>query len=166
MSLAAEVGRLERRVNMIRWDNREGFAASVPLDLHSRDIDGGGAPELHPAFVAYLRDAGVCFCEATWPDGKPREHSCDRRFTKAPAKVRGSNHRQHPRRLKRAFRQLRLIAPLEFNAVYLILARGRSWWQAMEEINASRLARGEDQFTQQEFAILTIAGFDKLVECW
>lgn len=167
--LAAEADRLNQRIERVRWGERQQFVSEVPLRLHERGPDLGhglGGPAFHPRFEAWLRDAGVCFCDATWPDGAPRNHACDRRFKDRPAGFRGSRFENHPRRLKRALRQLRLIAPAEFDAIYLMIARNQSWPQAMERINSGRFTRGHEPYSASEFMVLTIAGFDKLVEAF
>lgn len=167
--LAAEAMRLNRKIERVRWGDPHLYVSEVPLRLHEKGPDSGhglGGPALHPKLIAYLKDAGVCFCDETWPDGQERQHACDRRFADKPARFQGSKFQNHPRRLKRALRQLRLIAPQEFDAIYLMLARGRTWHQAFEQINSSRSTKGRDLYSEMEFMVLTIAGFDKLVEAF
>lgn len=164
--LTSEAKRLNGEIFRITYSGT--YVGEVPMRLHEPGTDAGhglGGPPLHPKLIAYLRDAGVCFCEP-WPDGSPRPHACDRRFEDAPARFRPSAKQSHPRRLKRALRQLRLIAPLEFDPVYLMLARGRSWHQALDEINARLIAAQRPPYSEADFAILCIAGFDKLTACW
>ena len=163
--LALEAKRLNEKIARVRWGDPQLFVSEVPLRLHEKGPDSGhglGGPAFHPKLIAYLKDAGVCFCDETWPDGKPRNHACDRRFEDRPAQFRDSKFQNHPRRLKRALRQLRLIAPQEFDPVYLMIARGRTWTQALDEINSGRAARGFDPYSEEEFVVLTVAGFDKL----
>ena len=165
--LAAEAKRLNKELARLTY--KGSYVAEIPMRLHEPGTDAGhglGGPPLHPKLIAYLRDAGVCFCDETWPDGKPRPHACDRRFENAPARFRPSMKQTHPRRLKRALRQLRLIAPLEFDPVYLMLARGRSWTEAMTDINERLVAAQRPPYTETDFTLLCIAGFDKLTACW
>lgn len=166
--LAAEAKRLNGKIARVRWGDPNLFSNEVPLRIHEKGTGAGhglGGPALHPKFISYLKDAGVCFCE---PDamGVERPHICDRRFAETPARFRESKFQNHPRRLRRALRQLRLIAPQEFDPVYLMLARGRSWHQAFDEINTGRLARGNPPHTESDFLVLTMAGFDKLTACF
>ena len=164
--LAAEAKQINEHLWRMLWKGGD-FASEVPLAIHSHDTDAGGAPELHPRLISYLIAGGACFCPEFDVDGNPRPHVCDRRFTAdRPAGFRESRHQLHPRRLKRALRQLKLIAPLEFNAVYLMVARGRTWHQALAEVNDSRLRRGEDALSEADFVVLTLCGCDKLVECF
>lgn len=164
--LAAEVANLNRRIARVKWGDPQMYVSEVPLRLHERGPDNGhglGGPGFHPKFVAYLKDAGVCFCEPL-PDGKERPHVCDRRFADRPARFMVSKFQNHPRRLRRALRQLRLVAPVEFDPVYLMIARGRSWHQALDQINGGRSARGQEPYSEAEFVVLSVAGFSKLVE--
>jgi hypothetical protein len=184
--IEAEVERLSQR--MWRMLARGGdYVSEVPYAIHSRGPDTGGGqqsirlhgrgeareahdglggPEFHPRFLAYLKDSGTCLCPETKPDGTPQPHLCDRRF-EGTAKVREPRHETHPRRLKRAFRQLRLLAPYDqYHLVFLVVARGRAFPQAMEQVNAARIARGEMPLTQQEAAIMLVAGTDLLQMAW
>lgn len=145
------------------------YTSEVPFAIHERGTDSGhglGGPAFHPRFIAYLRDSGACLCEETKPDGTPLPHYCDRRF-EGMARMRAPKRETHPRRLKRAFRQLRLLAPYDqYHLCYLSIARGRSFPQAVDQVNAARLARGEDVLTRQEAAIMLVAGTDLLCSAW
>lgn len=168
MHLEAESARLNELVRRMLW-NSGGYASEVPVRIHEKGTDSGhglGGPPLHPRFIAYLKDAGVCFCDEFDVDGKPRPHTCDRRFADKPARFRESNKTSHPRRLKRALRQLRLICPPEFDVVYLMVARGLEWQEAHDKINASRAARGQAPYTVEDFVVLMVSGFDKLTAAW
>lgn len=164
--LAAEAKRLNQSLWRMLWRGGS-YASEAPLRIHSRDLDSGGAPALHPQFIAWLTDAGSCFCEPREVDGYMIfRHTCDRRFAETPARFRRSRNVSHARRLNRALRQLRLISPAEHNIVRLMLVHGRSWDHAMGDVNDSRLRRGEDAYTVEEFMVLAIAGFSVLVEAW
>ena len=145
------------------------YASEVPTAIHERGTDSGhglGGPAFHPRFISYLRDAGVCMCPETKPDGSPQPHYCDRRF-EGSARFREPRRESHPRRLKRAFRQLRLLAPHDqYHVCYLIVARGWTFPKALERINASRLERGEAPLTQRDAAVMVVAGIDLLQACW
>lgn len=165
-----EVTRLNEALRQVFWRS-SGIATEVPLRLHSSSTDSGGSPELHPQFISWLRDSGACFCE-------PREvtengtaymqmrHTCDRRFKDAPARFRAARPQSHPRRLKRALRQLRLMAPVEFDIVYLMVARGMAWQDVRERINASRAAKGQEELSVEDFMVLMIAGVAKTIDAW
>jgi len=145
------------------------YVSEVPYAIHERGTDSGhglGGPAFHPRFLAYLRDAGVCTCPETKPDGTPQPHFCDRRFA-GQARFRDPKRETHPRRLKRAFRQLRLLAPYDqYHATYLVVARGVPFPAAVEQVNAHRLARGELALDQRDAAVMLIAGVDMLSAAW
>ena len=164
--IAAEAKRLNLDLMRMLW--KGGYASEVPIRLHEAGTDSGhglGGPPLHPKLIAYLRDAGVCFCEEFDALGNPRPHACDRRFADKPAKFRQSRKETHPRRLKRALRQLRLICPQEFDVVYLML-RGRDWKDTRDQINGSRYARGQEPYSDEDFVVLMVSGFSKLTDSW
>ena len=148
-----------------------GHAGGSPLRVHGRGEsraahDGLGGPEFHPRFLAYLKDAGVCLCPETRPDGSPAPHTCDRRF-EGQARFRAPKRESHPRRLKRAFRQLRLLAPYDqYHICYLIVARQCSFPQALDQVNSARLARGENPLSLEDGALVVVTGIDLLESCW
>lgn len=162
-----EVRRLARDLGRMLW--HDGYADEVPMAIHERGTDAGhglGGPAFHPRFLSWLRDAGVCVCPETKPDGTPAPHTCDRRF-EGTARFRDPRRESHPRRLKRAFRQLRLLAPYDqYHLVFLVVARGRAFPAAVEQVNAARVARGEAPMTQQEAALVLVAGTDLLAASW
>lgn len=167
MTLAAEVRSLNRGLARMRWGDPDAYAASVPLRLHQRELDGGGGPDLAPQFIAWLADAGVCMCEPRESDGyMVMRHYCDRKVLERGPKFRIGAPRMHARRLNRALRQLRLIAPAEYDALFLVFARGYTATQAQEKINGGRLERGQDPYTDDDFAILLVAGAGKLTAAW
>lgn len=161
-----------KRLNQHLWRMlvRGGSASEVPLRLHDHGTDAGhglGGPPLHPKLIAYLRDAGACFCDEFDVDGNPRPHICDRRFEDAPARFRPSRQQSHPRRLKRALRQVRLMVPYDqYHLVYLMVSRGRSMEQAAEQVNSARMTHGLDPYTEEDIVVMMIAGFDLLTAAW
>lgn len=165
--IEAEARRLNEQVMRMLW--RGGYVSEAPVRIHDRGTDSGhglGGPPLHPRFVAWLRDAGVCFCDETDALGRPRQHVCDKRFGDRQVQFRESRREAHPRRLKRALRQLRLVCPAEFDVVFLMVARGLAWEAAMARINDGRTARGLDPYSKEDFVVLMVSGFSKLVAAW
>lgn len=168
----AEVARLNEHLRRMMWHGR--LSVEVPLRLHEHGVDQGhglGGPPLSAQLISFLRDAGVCFCEPIEVmEGKTAymqmRHTCDRRFRDAPARFRAANPQSHPRRLKRALRQLRLMAPVEFDIVYLMVARGMAWQDVRERINTGRAASGQEELSVEDFMVLMIAGASKLIEAW
>lgn len=166
--IEVEVDRLSQ--NLWRMLARGGdYVSEVPYAIHERGTDIGhglGGPAFHPRFLAYLKDAGVCLCPETKPDGTPQPHFCDRRF-EGQARFREARKESHPRRLKRAFRQLRLLAPYDqYHLVFLVVGRSWTFAQAMDRVNAARLARGEDAMTQEDAALVLVTGVDLLQASW
>lgn len=162
-----EVRRLAKDLERMLW--RDDYAGEVPYSIHERGTDSGhglGGPAFHPRFLSYLKDAGVCLCPETKPDGTPSPHACDRRF-EGRARFMEPRRQTHPRRLKRAFRQLRLLVPHDqYHLVFLIVARGWAFPKAVEQVNAARLARGEEAMTQPEAAVMLVCGTDLLASSW
>lgn len=166
--IADEVSRLSE--GLWRMLARGGdYVSEVPYAIHERGTDSGhglGGPAFHPRFIAYLADSGACMCAETKPDGTPLPHYCDRRF-EGQARVREPKRESHPRRLKRAFRQLRLLAPYDqYHLVFLAVARSRPFPDALAQVNAHRLARGDVEMSERDGAIALIAGVDMLESSW
>ena len=140
-TLGQEVKRLNREMAMvIRHDP---FAPSVPIRIHSRETDAGGAPEWHPAF-------------SKWIDA-------ERDLTKRSDRFYESDKKQHTSRMKRALRQLRRLAPKEHDAMYLMIALGYTWYGALAKMNDDNVARGKPEYTEAEFLVLTVSGSSLLL---
>lgn len=155
MTLAVESRRINRDMDRILQQSR--ISDEVPVRIHTRETDAGGSPELHEAFIRYIGQ--VCQCGRKADPEDPNDFGCrpdeERRFHLTRSKM-------HPQRLKRAFRQLRSIAPREYDACYLIAALGFTWHGALDKLNADNLSRGRDEYSEADFTVLTIAGFSKL----
>lgn len=159
MTIATELARQGRLVD--RLLNQGTFVEEVPLRLHDRSIDAGGAPEWHPTFVRYLASSGVCFCrdDPEWiAEHGADYHVCDKRLR--TDRFRSPNHRMHPHRLKRALRQLRVLSKPAFEVVYPVLARGMTWDACRARIASDRTRRGETPHTDIEWAALIVSGLD------
>ena len=136
----------------IRWINREmgrvlgqsSLAAEAPTRIHCRETDAGGAPEWHPDFEKWI-DAER--------EERPRYQS---RFYEPDRKL-------HPQRLKRAMRQLRRLAPREYDAIYLMIGLGYTWHDARTKMNEDNLTRGREEYSEAEFLILTVSGSSLLL---
>lgn len=166
--LVIEANRLARELS---FSVRPGEAADeVPMKLHSRETDAGGAPELHPAFLRYV-DHGVCTC------GRPAQCAPDCRFLKdkilghlrecEPACLPStrfftSRHRNSPTRMNRALRTIRALNPKAYDFLFLIVARGYSFEAAAAKINESNAQRGLPERTPAEFAVLWVSGSSML----
>lgn len=167
--LSAEAAKINRDLSRILVQGNA--ETEAPLRLHSRDIDSGGAPEFHPAFLRWLDDRSVCRCgrpakcapgcRATRPD----EHlaACERACLRDDMRFRPSIHKASPNRLKRALRNVRRLNPKAYDLVYLVAGRGWSYEAATARINATNLARGEPEQTSAEFAVLWVSGASMLV---
>jgi hypothetical protein len=162
LGIESEVRRVTRDVGHLL--NQSQYMAETPIRIHERGVDSGhglGGPPFHPGFLSWLRDGGSCVCEPH-PDTGSLTHqwSCDR--NPGTPRFKTSTRRAHPRRLKRALRQLRSICKAEFDIVWLILGRSHSYEQAQGVINDDRQRKGLDPYTEEEFAVLTISGLDKI----
>lgn len=139
-TLPQEVRYLQREMSRLLAQSTP--SAEVPLRIHCRETDAGGAPEWHPDFVR-------------WIDAEREETSAVHFYE--------PNHRQHPQRLKRAMRQLRRLAPREYDALYLMIALGYSWHGARAKMNEDNLRRGHPEYSEAEFLILTVSGSSLLL---
>jgi hypothetical protein len=156
-----EVDRLNRDLaKMNRY--HDGATSEAPYRLHDRGTDSGhglGGPPLSQPFIAYIGQ--LCTCGRKRDEDDPNDHGC------SPAGAvffRPSDRKSHPRRLKRALRKLRSIAPAEYDAVFLMTLRDFTWHEARERINAGRVLHRQHPYSEAEFVILTVAGTSKLVE--
>jgi hypothetical protein len=148
----------------IKWLNREmgrvmaqsTLRGEVPVRIHSRETDGGGSPEWHPAFERWI-DAGEA-CDVLTCRELRHTHP-----ERSQARFREPDLKMHPQRLKRALRQLRRLAPREYDALYLMVALGYTWEDARSKINADNLTRGKDEYSEAEFLILTVSGSSLLL---
>jgi hypothetical protein len=135
-----------------KWLNREmgrvlvqsSLADECPVRIHSRETDAGGAPEWHPSFERWI-DAER--------DETPRTKT---RFYE-------SDHKMHPQRLKRALRQVRKLAPREYDALYLMIALKYTWGGARTKMNEDNLRRGQAEYSEAEFLVLTVSGSSLLL---
>lgn len=136
----------------VRYLNREmgrclaqsSLSDEAPMRIHSRETDAGGAPEWHPQFERWI-DAER--------DETPRSQT----------KFYEPDHRQHPQRLKRALRQVRKLAPKEYDALYLMIALKYSWHDARIRLNEDNVRRGKPEYSEAEFMILTVSGSSLLL---
>jgi hypothetical protein len=159
--LAKEVERLTRDLGYV-ISSSQGYAAEVPIRIHDRGTDAGhglGGPKFSAEFLRWIT-TGSCSCKEP-PVNGTHEDTC---YRDSPTRMGRSSHRSHPRRLHRALRHLRAVSPIEFDPVYLILARGFSWRDALEKINTDRGRRGQEPHSEADFTVLTIAGISKICE--
>lgn len=166
-AVAVELTRLERGLARITMSTNEWL--EVPQKLHSYETDAGGAPELHPELVRFIGQIcscgrqGVCAVGCRWSRDSSAKHLPDCDPGCPTERMHTSRHHPDRHRLKRALRQLRAIAPAEFDAVNLIVTRKLSPEAARQQINAGRNARSQPSYSPQDFLILMIAGTDKLI---
>lgn len=165
--LVAEGNRLSRAISEhMRQAPVEGEA---PMRIHSRDVDNGGAPELHPELVRWIGvicDCGreaICVAGCWFAKDKALGHlpECEP-ACRAPNRFRASSHRNHPNRMKRALRQVRKLNPKAYDFVYLVVALHYTFEQAVAKINADEIARGRAPKSDAEFAVLWVSGASML----
>lgn len=115
---------------------------TTPLRLHSRDIDAGGAPELHPEFVAWLQ----------------RDNVSPRRDGTIP------NH--HDRyRITTAMRRLRKAAVREYEVVYRVMVTRESIPSVARWLNERAIRGGHpERYREKDVIAILQSGVDKLVE--
>lgn len=186
MTLAHEMARLERSARYMLGDHgQDSESAEAPVRIHGREPDYGndyeqgrplevrertfghgtihrsatdqehdglGGPEFHSDFLRWLTDAGVCMCEG------------DHRFPchTVTARFRFSRNKAHPRRLRRAFRQLRDIDPVAYDVLWLLVARGLPFAAVTIRINDERYRRGQEPYSDADLTVFTISGFSIL----
>lgn len=167
--LLIEAKRLNYEVSYILQSGS--VAEEVPIRLHSRDTDAGGAPELHPAFLRYLGDTSVCTC------GRPAQCAPNCHFNRdhvlghldacepacrADDRFHRSTHRVHPNRLKRALRQVRRLNPKAYDLCYMILALHYSFEDATAKLNEDNRTRGQRELSPAEYAVIWVSGASML----
>ena len=161
-ALAAEVERIN--ASLYRITRKGEFAQEVPLRIHTHDTDAGhglGGPAFSRAFTTWIGQ--ICTCNRKKDPYDPDDYGCSATPTRF---LRGSDHRQHQQRLKRALRKLRAIAPAEHDALYLMLALGYSFDAARDKINEGRLRRLQPEYSNTDFMVLAVAGASKLIESY
>lgn len=161
--LAAEGSRIAREISWIM--RQEPVASEVPIRLHTRETDAGGAPELHPQFQKWI--GALCTCNRPaqcapgcrfWKD-KYLGHLADcEPACRADERFHASSKHNHPNRMKRALRQVRKLNPKAYDLVYLIVALHFSWDDAIARLNADHLSRGREELTEEEYAVLWVSG--------
>lgn len=146
----------------VRYLNREmgrvlaqsSLAAEAPTRIHSRETDAGGAPEWHISFERWIAAGEACEIETC----ANRSHR-----SQPSSRFHEPDRRLHPQRLKRAMRQLRRLAPREYDALYLMIALGYTWHDARTKMNEDNLNRGNPEYSEAEFLILTVSGSSLLL---
>ncbi len=170
--LVLEGQRLSRELDIVLWKSPVG--SEVPRRLHTREIDGGGAPEFHPAFLRWL-DSGVCRCgrEAQCAPGCrwAKDHVLGHLRDCQPAckddmRFHASRHEQAPNRMKKALRSLRRLNPKAYDFVYLVVALHYTFHDAADKINMSNLQRGKPEQSISEFAVLWVSGASLLTAAY
>jgi hypothetical protein len=139
--LQREISRLNRGIPYMTAQSSLG--AEVPIRIHSRETDAGGAPEWHTSFERWI--------------------DAERDMTRRQDRFYESDKKMNTARLKRALRQLRRLAPREYDALYLMLALGYTWHGAREKMNGDCLTRGQAEYSEADFLVLTISGSSLLL---
>ena len=166
--LAAEGKRINRELDYIL--NSNSLADETPLRLHSRDVDAGGAPEFHPAFLRYI-DSGVCTCgraavcapNCHFLRDKVLGHLSECEPACRPdTRFHRSTNKNHPSRLKRALRQVRKLNPHAYDLCYMIVVLHYSFEQAVEKLNEDEVTRGREVRSHAEYAVLWVSSASML----
>lgn len=165
--LVAEANRLSR--DLTRIMTQAPAIEEVPLDIHCRDIDGGGAPEFHHEFVRYVGPicncgrAAICAPNCHFMKDKVLGHLdiCEP-ACRDDTRFHASKHRNTPTRMKRALRQVRRLNPKAYDFLYLVVALHYTFEQAAAKINADNVIRGQRELSPAEFAVLWVSGASML----
>ena len=111
------------------------YHGEVPVRLHTRELDRGGAPNWHAGFSAWL--AGV------------RPHMDGSKVDKA--------------RVARAMRILRKTCPREADVVYRALVLGHGPEEIQAWLNDRASAGGHpERFSLKDAVVLIVSGIDKI----
>lgn len=160
-TLVAESRRVNRDLDRVL--SQGSLADEVPLRLHSRETDGGGAPEFHEAFVRWIGTICHCGRAAQCAPGcraeRYDEHTaaCEPACPTEGSRFRASDHKSRPQRLKKALRQVRRIDPRAHDLLYIRLVLGYTFHGALEKLNTDNLSRGKSEMTEADFVIASIA---------
>lgn len=169
--LAVEGARIARDLSWIM--RQQNVSGEVPIKIHLREVDAGGAPELAPALIRFIGPVCSCGRQAQCAPGcrywKDRllGHLADcEPACQADARFHIPARRNHPNRMKRALRQVRRLNPKAYDLVYLVVALHYSLDDARDKINASNLERGKPEMTAEECAVLWVSGGSMLAAAW
>lgn len=137
--------------NASRWlrELQLTWREELPLRLHSRDVDEGGAPAFHPSFRSYIeRD-----CR------KPGCHDLH---------CRHGQDRPNPRkRTHKALGKLRRVAPREFDALYLLVAHSMSFRDVSRAMTERSIRLGHpERYDEQDVLVLVVSAIDKVQNWW
>jgi hypothetical protein len=167
--LVQEGARINKELHYIL---RQGsVVAEVPLRLHSRETDAGGAPEFHPAFLKYLGNATVCNCGRKAVCAPNCHFNRDRVLGHLDAcepacggdtRFYRSKHKGSPTRLKRGLNQVRRLNPKAYDFLYLVVALHFSFEDAAERLNADKVRRGQPEMTHAEYAVVWLSASSML----
>lgn len=135
----------------------------LPMRIHNRETDSGGAPELHNEFLRWLGPICTCGRSPVCAPGCKATRFDEHLYECEPAcrndlRFHASTRHQSPTRLKRALRQVRRLNPKAYDLVYLVVALHYSFDDATARLNADHASRGQDEMTPAEYAVLWVSG--------
>ena len=115
----------------------------IPLRIHTRGVDAGGAPEMHPDFLNYL-DASYL-----------------------SSLGRGRRNPDHRLRTTRAFRKLRKEAPREYEVLYRTMVLGEPVSETTRWLNERAIRGGHpERYTKTDTMVIVVAGVDFVHHWW
>jgi hypothetical protein len=141
---------LEHTAFLIREFSRE-WHREVPEKIHSGQIDEGGNPAFHPDFIAYV------------------DRPCHRKdcFNAGCNHGMRSVHPDSRVRVTRAFRRLRVEAPREFDALYLIARHNYTLSDVARRLTDRAIALGHPQrYDETGAMLLTVSAAHKVEQWW
>lgn len=147
-----------------RWirECAQSWHGEVPQQIHSTEIDEGGAREFSYDFLAYVDR--VCYRDCR----KPACEIEDRHRCHDLSCTHGQWRDPDPRvRTRSAFKKLRHAAPREFDALYLICARGLTFAETAEQLTERAIMLGKpERYDERSVLILAVSGIDKIQRYW
>jgi hypothetical protein len=141
---------LEHTAFLIRELMRE-WHVETPQQIHSDEIDEGGYLAFHPDFIAYVDRPCLkpgCF--------NPR---CNHGMR--------SLHPDSRVRVSRAFRRLRVEAPREFDALYLVCRHQFTIDDVARKMTERSMALGwGTNYSRTDIMVLIVSGAHKVEQWW
>lgn len=134
--------------------------SEIPMQLHTREIDAGGAPELDQDFVNWIERPcnGRSWCSKPTCEIVGRHRCHDMKCSHSVNRIVDPRHRTH-----RAFRRLRRAAPREFDTVYMLCARALSFQEVAAALTERAIRLGKpERYSDGSVLVLAVSAIDKL----
>lgn len=143
-------GVLEHTAFLIREFSRE-WHREIPAQIHSDTISEGGYLDFHPDFIAYV------------------DRPCPKPGCFNPRCNHGmrSLHPDSRVRVTRAFRRLRVEAPREFDALYMICRHNHTLSEVAGRMTDRAISLGHPQrYDEAGILVLVVSAAHKIEQWW